>query len=136
MPKFAPTEEDNKLYEEARKADDPFRGSKFGPVGQYRNCDMCGGRFESRGLKVCPDCYEIRKKEPGFDDDKSWFSKAEKPAFEHRLCQWCGAQIDRFRGTRKVPSNVQFCSTSHRKAHNRATPEQRENMARRVKEMR
>ena len=54
-------------------------------------CDLCGGTFESRGLRLCPDCYEIRKQEPGFDDDKRWSSAAGKVAFEHRLCLWCGA---------------------------------------------
>jgi hypothetical protein len=44
--------------EQARR-DDPFllHPECIGPVGQLRGCDGCGLTFESRGLRLYPDCY-------------------------------------------------------------------------------
>jgi hypothetical protein len=92
---------------------------------------MCGGRFESRRLRLCPDCYEIRKKQPDFDDDARWSSAAGKATVK-RNCLWCGALIPVFREGRKVLSTVRFCSTSHRVSYNQASPEAREAWAARL----
>ena len=132
-----PSPEDELIREHARRLDDPFRNSlKFGPNGQYRMCDLCGGTFESRGLRLCPDCYEIRKQQPGFDDDKSFVSTAGKVTFDHRICLWCGAPIERFRDGRKISGRVMFCSAPHQRAHARATPEERAARSARVRDLR
>jgi hypothetical protein len=98
-------------------------------------CDLCGGTFESRGLKLCPDCYEIRKQELGFDD-KRWSSAAGKIVFEHRPCLWCGAPIERLRAGRKVRADVKFCHESHGKAWQRASAEERNERAQRLRDLR
>jgi len=107
-----------------------------GPVGFYILCRMCGGRFESRGLHVCPECYEVCKKQPDFDDDKRWSSVAGRVTFEHRICLWCGSPIETFRNGRKVQSTVKFCSNQHRQAHQRATPDGREARMQRIRDLR
>ena len=123
---LTPTPGDELLREQARRADDPFRAPKFGPHGQYRNCDLCGGRFESRGLKLCPDCYEVRKKQPGFDDDPRWSSAAGRVTLKRRACLWCGGPIATFTETgRKVREGAQFCSPNHRKHWHRAADAER-----------
>ncbi len=136
MSSFIPTLEAEATSEQAKRLDDPFRAAKFGTTGQYRVCDMCCGTFESRGLKLCPDCYEIRKQQPGFDDDKRFTSAAGKVAFEHRLCLWCQSPIERFRDGRKVRADVAFCSKQHGQAHHRASPEEREARMQRLRELR
>jgi hypothetical protein len=122
--------------DEARREDDPFlaNASRFGPVGQYTTCRMCGGRFESRGLRLCPDCYEIRKKQPDFDDDPRWSSAAGK-ATAARSCLWCGNALPAYRERRKVQSNVRFCSASHAEMYRRASPEALEQRAQRLGEL-
>jgi hypothetical protein len=40
---FVPTRESEALYDQAHRADDLFHGRRFGLVGQYRMCDLCGG---------------------------------------------------------------------------------------------
>jgi hypothetical protein len=91
---------------------------------------------ESRSLRLRPDCYEIRKQEPGFDDDKRWSSAAGKVAFEHRLCLWCGAPIERLRAGRKVRADVKFCHETHGKAWQRASAEERDERGRRLRDLR
>lgn len=110
-----PTADDEAITNAARRADDPFRGARFGPVGQYRNCDLCGGKFESRGLKLCPDCYEIRKEQPDFDDDRRWSSAAGRATLKRRECLWCGGPIPAFTESgRKAREGAQFCTPQHR----------------------
>jgi len=109
---------------------------KEGPVGFFIACRMCGGQFESRGLAVCPECYEVCKQQPDFADDKRWSSAAGRVTFEHRICLWCGSPIETMRNGRKVPTTVKFCGTAHRVAFGRATSEQRDDRMRRIRDFR
>lgn len=121
-----PTAEDEALREVARRADDPFRGPRFGPIGQYRNCDLCGGKFESRGLKLCPDCYEIRKAQPDFDDDRRWSSAAGRVTLKRLACLLCGGPIPAFTETgHKTREGTQFCSRVHRQRWGRMSEAER-----------
>jgi len=109
---------------------------KEGPVGFFIACRMCGGQFESRGLAVCPECYEVCKQQPDFADDKRWSSAAGRVTFGHRICLWCGSPIETMRNGRKVRSTVTFCSDAHSTAYRRATPAEREARALRLRELR
>jgi hypothetical protein len=60
--------------DEAARLDDPFKDCRFGPVGQFTACRGCGLTFESRGLKLCPDCY------PALGDPVERKSQAPPPA--------------------------------------------------------
>lgn len=112
---LSPSAKDETLREAAKRLDDPFRSAKFGPNGQYRSCDWCGGRFESRGLRLCPDCYEVRKAQPGFDDDPRWSSAAGRVTLKRKACLWCGGPIAALTEKgRKVRQGAQFCSPQHR----------------------
>lgn len=118
---LSPTPEDEALREVAKRLDDPFRGAQFGPDGQYRSCDWCGGRFESRGLRLCPDCYEVRKAQQGFDDDPRWSSAAGRVTLKKKACLWCGGPIAALTETgRKVREGTQFCERNHRQRWERA----------------
>lgn len=125
-----PTAEAEALRDLARRLDEPFRGPKFGPIGQYRACDLCGGKFESRGLKLCPDCYEVRKTQAGFDDDRRWSSAAGRVTLKRQACLWCGGPIASFTDTgHKVRLGAKFCSPKHRVSWNRADDAKRDERA-------
>ena len=76
--------------------DDPFAdNSRFGPTGQYTTCRGCGGRFESRGLKWCPDCYPkayVKDVRPGDICDDGGISVAGRCVKEQR-CPECGTGV-------------------------------------------
>jgi hypothetical protein len=113
--RIIPTAEADALRDVARRLDDPFRGLQLGPIGQYRTCDLCGGKFESRGLKLCPDCYEIRKAEAGFADDRRWSSAAGRVTLKRRDCLWCGSPIPTFTESgHKTRQTAEFCMPNHR----------------------
>jgi len=41
--------------------------AEVGKRGVFRDCDRCGGRFESLGIKLCPACYRRYGHKPDFD---------------------------------------------------------------------
>ena len=90
-----------------------------GKRGCFTDCRMCGGRFESLGLAVCPECYELRKGEGGFEDDRRWSSAAGRVVFRRKACRFCGGLIPTHREGRKVQSTVAYCSAAHRQAWKR-----------------
>jgi hypothetical protein len=103
--------------EQARR-DDPFRlyPERIGPVGQLRGCDGCGLTFESRGLRLCPDCYLAL----GDKDDLRRYgpSVAERPV-RRATCPICGGDLPmRAAGGKK--SRAIFCSGRCQRRHARA----------------
>ena len=41
--------------------------AEVGKRGVFRDCDRCGGRFGSLGLKLCPSCFRRRGHKPDFE---------------------------------------------------------------------
>jgi hypothetical protein len=93
--------------DEAARLDDPFReGAKYGPVGQLSNCRGCGLKFESRGLRFCPDCYSAL----GDPAERTAASAAER-SVRKQTCRQCGGDLPRYgAGARKRMVTAVFCS--------------------------
>jgi hypothetical protein len=109
--KITTTPEQDQLIEAAKRSDDPFRHPKFGAVGHWINCRGCGGGFESRGLGACPNCYEVRKAQPGFRDDRRWSSAAGKV----RYCEGCGGPLPALTESgERLRADVRFCRAACR----------------------
>jgi hypothetical protein len=97
------------------RRDDPFSDrTRFGPVGQFTTCVGCGLTFESRGLRLCPDCYAAM----GDPVERKAGCGAER-AVRKQVCQGCGGDLPAYSATgRKVRQSVIFCSPACRlRAH-------------------
>jgi hypothetical protein len=101
-----------------RRRDDPFADrTRFGPVGQFITCAGCGLRFESRGLRYCPDCYAAM----GDPVERKAGCGAER-AVRRQACQGCGGDLPAYSTTgRKARQTTTFCSSAcKRRASRRA----------------
>ena len=89
------------------RLDDPFRDhSRSGPVGQFIACRGCGLTFESRGLRYCPDCYQVL----GDSVERKILSAAARPV-RKQSCQRCGGDLPTYRPTgKKVQASNLYCS--------------------------
>jgi hypothetical protein len=100
------------------RRDDPFADrARFGPVGQFITCAGCGLRFESRGLRLCPDCYAAM----GDPVERKAGCGAER-AVRRQACQGCGGDLPAYSTTgRKARQTTTFCSSAcKRRASRRA----------------
>jgi hypothetical protein len=103
------------------RRDDPFADrTRFGPVGEITSCRGCGLRFESRGLRYCPDCYVVL----GDPVERKTPSGAGR-AVRKQVCQSCGGDLPAYLADgRKARQTSVFCSAACRlRAHRRHAQE-------------
>jgi ribosomal protein L40E len=89
------------------RRDHPFADrTRFGPVGQFTRCRGCGLTFESRGLRLCPDCYAVL----GDPVERKVSSIADRPV-RKQVCRQCGGALPAYRasGRRKLATAL-YCS--------------------------
>jgi hypothetical protein len=101
------------------RRDDPFADRpRFGPVGQFIACAGCGLRFESRGLRYCPDCYLVL----GDPVERKTPSAAAR-AVRKQVCQGCGGDLPAYLANgRNARQATVFCSDACRaRAHRSRT---------------
>jgi hypothetical protein len=93
--------------DEAARLDDPFRDHRrFGPIGQFVSCIGCGLTFETRGLRLCPDCYPVL----GDKDERKVPSSASRPV-RKQVCRQCGGDLPAYRPDgKKARSTSLYCS--------------------------
>jgi endogenous inhibitor of DNA gyrase (YacG/DUF329 family) len=100
--------EGNPSKAEQERLDNPFSDRRqFGPVGIYTTCRGCGGRFESRGLQLCPDCYPALGDR---DDIKKYgaVSKAARAVLA-KPCPECGGEVAAYTAEGKK-NTATYCS--------------------------
>ena len=88
------------------RLDDPLRRLSLGQFGQFISCQGCGLTFESRGLRLCPDCCLVL----GDPVERKVPSAAGRPV-RKQTCLHCGGDLPAYRPDgRKVQGSVVFCS--------------------------
>jgi hypothetical protein len=93
------------------RLDDPFADrTRFGPVGQFTICRGCGLTFESRGLRLCSDCYAVL----GDPVERRVVSGADRPV-RKQGCRVCGGDLPVYRPDgRKKQATSLYCSVACR----------------------
>src|SRR5580700_10856597 len=78
--------------DEQERRDDPFANrSHFGLSGVFTSCPGCGGKFESRGLRFCPDCYPTLGDKA--DIKKYGNQSAAGRCVKRATCPECGGDV-------------------------------------------
>jgi hypothetical protein len=97
------------------RLDDPLRRLSLGQFGQFISCQGCGLTFESRGLRLCPDCCLVL----GDPVERKVPSAAGRPV-RKQTCLHCGGDLPAYleNGKQKRRSVV-FCSSRCRLLHHR-----------------
>ena len=106
---------------------DPLEGSqqlsrgirRRGSSGFVIACLGCGREFDSTGLRCCSLACERRCRDRSENEQLMSQVDMERPA--KRKCEWCSANIPRWRNGRQVSKAVRFCSPRCSKASKRAS---------------
>jgi hypothetical protein len=103
---------------EQERLDDPFADRRrFGQTGVLVSCPGCGGQFESRGLRLCPDCYPALGDKA--DIKKYGNQSAAGRGVKKIACPECGGDVPAY-GKDGRKSMAAYCSPRCQKRAARA----------------